>query len=108
MLCIGPRIASTVRSLTQSGSLFAQTLHLLMQSVGPSRIVIASHSLFAQLVAGARSDDTVLSGELRASPVRALGFIAPDVSAARFGDTLLPRLTPLAAQRHFGNRHKLT
>ncbi len=87
-----------VRSLISSRALFAESLRVLTQSIGASRTVLVSHSLGARLVAGALQADTVLSRELRASPLRALTFMAPDVSAALFADTLLPQLAPLATR----------
>lgn len=70
-------------------------LHL---TVGGSRLVVVTHSMGAQIVSEALASDSAIRARLIASPLRAMGFFAADVSADRFADSLVPRLRPVATR----------
>lgn len=75
---------------------FAQATRATLAAVGGGRLVLAAHSLGAQLVGEALAEDLPLRVTLGADPLRAVAFLAPDVESRRFGDYVVPAVTPLA------------
>ncbi len=60
----------------------------LTRTLGASRLVVAAHSMGGTVVDGALRD-AVLSDALAVTPLRATAFLAPDVDATYFTDSLL-------------------
>ncbi|AMW04449.1 hypothetical protein GEMMAAP_05535 [Gemmatimonas phototrophica] len=101
-------------AVVASVPLFRQVLDAVIAAIGAPRVVLTAHSLGARLVGevltGAETRDsfplgrpapaqaTGLPDPKLAEPLRALAFLAPDLEAMRFADTLLPQLRP-SAQR---------
>lgn len=81
---------------TASRPAFAQATRATLAAVGGGRLVLAAHSLGAQLVGEALAEDLPLRITLGADPLRAVAFIAPDVESRRFGDYVVPAVSPLA------------
>ena len=87
---------------------FRQVLDAVITAIGAPRVVLTAHSLGARLVGevltSTGSPDSAPLGQLASAsasglpapvsvePLRALVFLAPDLEATRFADTLLPQL----------------
>ncbi len=69
---------------------FLQALALLERTIGAPHIVVAAHSLGAQLVGTALAFDTLRRDAL---PLRATAFMVPDIDATYFRDQLITPLT---------------
>jgi esterase/lipase superfamily enzyme len=68
--------------------------------VTPARaLTVVGHSLGAQLVAEALREPSSVRDSLVASPLNALVFFAPDISAERFRDSLVASMASIAARR---------
>lgn len=74
---------------------YAEAIGTLREAVGGDGLVVVAHSLGSQLVGEALAADSTVREALVADPLRALAFFAPDVEAARFGDSLVPALRPV-------------
>jgi esterase/lipase superfamily enzyme len=83
----------------RSRGLFTAAFTSVREAVPADRLVLAAHSLGAQLVGETVQDPLLLRTALVDAPVRAMAFLTPDVSLARFRDSLVPALRPLAARR---------
>lgn len=81
---------------TASRPAFAVATRAVLEGVGGRRLLLAAHSLGAQLVGEALADDLPLRITLGADPLRTIAFIAPDVESRRFGDYVVPAVMPLA------------
>lgn len=77
---------------------FVRLTNALHATVGGRRLVIVTHSLGAQIASEALANDSTVRARLTADPLRAIGFFAPDVSADRFVDSLMPRLQSEASR----------
>jgi esterase/lipase superfamily enzyme len=77
---------------------FDDASDVVLTAVPASQLVVAAHSLGAQLVAELLADSTRRTFSAARAPLRALAFLTPDIGAARLADTLLPRLTTRAAR----------
>ena len=84
---------------SRSGSAFRAGLDVLLGAVRPQSLNVVGHSLGAQLVAEALREPSAVHDSLAASPLHALVFFAPDISAERFRDSLSAPLAPLAGRR---------
>lgn len=78
-----------------SHSAFAQATRVVLEAVGASRLVLAPHSLGAQVVGETLAGDTDLRGVLGQTPLRAVAFIAPDIEWRRFAEYIVPAVQPL-------------
>lgn len=74
---------------------FVSAGHRLLADLSPAHTVLLAHSLGGQLMGEALASDTALQLTLRAEPLRAIAFVAPDIEASRFADSLVPTLRPL-------------
>lgn len=91
-----------------SQPLFASAVRVALDAVPASRLVLAAHSMGAQLLSGALMhdppihDDTSDTAPLRerfiTARVRAVVFVAPDVDAGRFVDSIAPAIAPLTTR----------
>lgn len=75
---------------------FARALGTLIDAAGSQQLLVAAHSLGAQLVGETLAGDSTLRRALGAAPLRALAYFAPDVATTRFNDFVLPATAPLA------------
>jgi esterase/lipase superfamily enzyme len=82
-----------------SGDAFRAGLDVLLGATRPHTLTVVGHSLGAQLVAEALRVPSRMHDTLALSPLRALVFFAPDISADRFRDSLAAPIAPLAARR---------
>lgn len=82
-----------------SGDAFRAGLEVLLGATRPGTLTVVGHSLGAQLVAEALRAPSLMHDTLARSPLRALVFFAPDISANRFRDSLAAPIAPLAARR---------
>jgi esterase/lipase superfamily enzyme len=82
-----------------SGDAFRAGLDVLLGATRPRTLTVVGHSLGAQLVAEALLAPSPLREKLAQSPLRALVFFAPDISAERFRDSLAVPLASLAGRR---------
>lgn len=78
---------------------FARTAMELVEALDRQQLVMAVHSLGAQLAGESIGGDSALRATLRRRPLRALAFLVPDVETAHFRDDLLPALVDIAARR---------
>lgn len=92
-------------AVMRSAPLFRELLQDLTGAVGASRVVLAAHSLGARLVGATLSEivppNTISSNPGGHSPqpgFRAVAFMAPDLDATRFADTLVPQLRQRASR----------
>lgn len=83
-------------SAVASRGAYAAALGTVRDAIGGSRILAVAHSLGGQLIGETLASDTALQVALRADPLRAIAFVSPDIQAARFGDTIAPRIRPLS------------
>jgi hypothetical protein len=74
---------------------FVRALRSVIAGTGASRLVLAPHSLGAQVVGESLADDLPLRISLGATPLRAVAFIAPDVESRRFAEYIVPAVSPL-------------
>lgn len=74
---------------------FVTATRRLLAGLPPAQTVLLAHSLGGQLLGEGLTSDDSLQRTLRAAPLRAIAFIAPDVEASRFADSLVPALRPL-------------
>ena len=79
--------------------LFVAAFGTVQQAIPAAQLVLASHSLGAQLTAEELRSDGVVRDVLLRTPLRALAFLMPDVQAAYFRDSIIGALTPLAERR---------
>ena len=82
-----------------SADAFRAGLEVLLGATRPRTLTVVGHSLGAQLVAEALRAPSPVHDSLEQSPLRALVFFAPDISAGRFRDSLAAPITPLAGRR---------
>ncbi|HNV74837.1 MAG TPA: alpha/beta hydrolase [Gemmatimonadaceae bacterium] len=74
---------------------FVRALRSVIAGTVASRLVLAPHSLGAQVVGESLADDLPLRITLGATPLRAVAFIAPDVESRRFAKYIVPAVSPL-------------
>lgn len=84
-----------VESAAASRGGFSRALGTMIEAVGGSELLLLSHSMGVRVVGEALASDSVLRLSLRSEPLRAVAFVAPDIDAARFGDSLVPAMRPL-------------
>lgn len=72
-----------------SGLQFLRALGVVTDAVGAERVLVATHSLGAQVVGDALISDTI---NPVGPPLRALAFMTPDMEATYFRDSLVPFL----------------
>jgi esterase/lipase superfamily enzyme len=71
----------------------------MLDATAPRSLTVVGHSLGAQLVAEAMHIPSSVRDTLMASPLHALVFFAPDISAERFRDSLAAPMAEIAARR---------
>lgn len=88
-------------STTASESLgaFRTAISEIRGSVRGAAMTVVGHSLGAQLAAEGLFEPGALRDSLATMPLRALVMFAPDISAARYRDTLAPALARIAARQ---------
>lgn len=78
---------------------FSQAATTLVDGLGHHQVVMAVHSLGAQVAGESIAGDSALRATLQRRPLRALAFMVPDVETAHFRDDLLPALSDVAPRR---------
>ncbi len=78
---------------------FARAAAALVNVLDTNQVVLAVHSLGAQLAGEAIAADSAFRATLQQRPLRALAFLMPDVATARFRDDLLPVFSDIAQRR---------
>lgn len=86
-------------SASESMGAFRAAITDVRAAARGSALTIVGHSLGAQLVTEALYEHSALRDSLDATPMRALVLFAPDISAARYRDTLAAALAPVAARQ---------
>ena len=79
----------------ESQPAFGRAADAMLDALPASRLMLVSHSLGAQLMAGALSDSSVLRERLSRDVARAMVFAAPDLDRDRFADSVVTRLQSL-------------
>ena len=79
----------------ESQPAFAQATEVMLEALPASRLMLVSHSLGAQLLAGALRDSTALHERFAREPVRAIVFAAPDLDRDRFAGSVVTSLHPI-------------
>jgi Alpha/beta hydrolase of unknown function (DUF900) len=79
----------------ESQPAFARATEVMLEAVPASQLMLVSHSLGAQLLAGALRDSTALHDRLARDATRAIVFAAPDLDRDRFADSVVASLQPL-------------
>jgi esterase/lipase superfamily enzyme len=83
----------------RSHDAFRAALDAILDVTSARALTVVGHSLGAQLVAEALHEPSSVRDSLVASPLNALVFFAPDISADRFRDSLVASMAPIAARR---------
>jgi esterase/lipase superfamily enzyme len=78
---------------------FARATSMLVEALDRHQLVMAVHSLGAQVAGEAVAGDTAFRATLQHRPLRALAFMVPDVETTHFRNDLLPALTDIAHRR---------
>lgn len=79
----------------ESQPAFGRAAGVMLDAVPASRLMLVSHSLGAQLMAGALGDSTALRERFAHAGARAIVFAAPDLDRDRFADSVVSRLQSL-------------
>ncbi len=79
----------------ESQPAFARAAAVMLEALKASQLMLVSHSLGAQLLAGALRDSTALHARLARQAARAIVFTAPDVARDRFADSVVTNLKML-------------
>jgi esterase/lipase superfamily enzyme len=75
---------------------FGDAVRLLLRSVGGAHLMLIAHSMGAQLVARAFTEDATLRTTLQSAPLRVLAYFSPDLSTRYFDDVVAPAMTSIA------------
>lgn len=78
---------------------FARAATALVRVLDTNQVLLAAHSLGAQLVGESVAADSALRATLLRRPLRALAFLMPDVATARLHEVLLPAFSDIARRR---------
>ncbi|HVT37464.1 MAG TPA: alpha/beta hydrolase [Gemmatimonadaceae bacterium] len=87
------------RSAAESEESFRAALDVVLVATRHRALTVVGHSLGAQLIAEALRVPSPVRDALVLSPLHALVFFAPDISAERFRDSLAAPLAALADRR---------
>ncbi len=79
----------------ESQPAFARATEVMLEALPAPQLMLVSHSLGAQLLAGALRDSTALHARLAHDATRAIVFAAPDIDRDQFADSVVARLKPL-------------
>ena len=79
----------------ESQPAFGRAAGVMLDALPASRLMLVSHSLGAQLMAGALRESTVLRQRSAREDARAIVFAAPDFDRDRFADSVVSRLQSL-------------
>lgn len=79
----------------ESQPTFALATEVMLEALPATQLMLVSHSLGAQLLAGALRDSTPLRARLAREGTRAIVFAAPDLDRDRFADSVVASLQPL-------------
>ena len=88
-----PRSDSAVAAESQPA--FGRAACVMLDALPRSRLMLVSHSVGAQLMAGALRESTVLRERFAREDARAIVFAAPDLDRDRFADSVVSRLQSL-------------
>lgn len=79
----------------ESQPAFLRATEVMLEALPPPQLMFVSHSLGAQLLAGALRDSTALRVRLAHDAARAIVFAAPDIDRDEFADSVVANLSPL-------------
>lgn len=78
---------------------FREAIGVVLEATRPGSLTLLGHSMGAQLLSEAFRTASPVRDQLRAEPARAIVLFAPDISAARFRDSLAAPVATLAHRR---------
>ena len=86
-----------------SGPAFVRATEVVLDAIPPSRLLLVAHSMGAQLLSDVLLSDipreeASLRLRFTRERVRGIAFVAPDVDARRFADTIVPALSSLSSR----------
>ncbi len=77
---------------------FQRAARVVLDAVPASRLLLVAHSMGAQLISGSLGDTTALHAHLAREPAKAIVFVAPDVDARLFADSIVSAIQPLTSR----------
>ena len=77
---------------------YIRSAEVVLEALPPSRVLLVAHSMGAQLMGAALRDSTRLRTRLVHEPLRAIAFVAADVEANHFLDSIVPGVRPLTSR----------
>ncbi|MBL0169944.1 MAG: alpha/beta fold hydrolase [Gemmatimonadaceae bacterium] len=75
---------------------FMHVAHMVIDAIGATGVVLVSHSLGGRIVSDALTTEFGLASILNGATLQTIAFVAPDVDARHFGDSVVPAARRLA------------